>query len=174
MPAFTSFENSMTAISKRLAFAMAVPTIALSGCYLVPIAPDGTAAIYPYPYLPPQYAAAAKAGVPPTPVANGGPMPTVLQARLYPLNDIASQTGMITGTVTNMMTGKGRFQMEYKGEILAGEATRIAGDERSGVANAYGPRGTYMSCDYKMNSPYQGSGKCTVSTGAQYEVHLGS
>jgi len=73
-----------------------------------------------------------------------------------------------------MMTGKGQFQMEYKGELLAGEATRVSGDERRGVANAYGPRGTYMSCDYQMTSPFQGAGKCTMSTGAQYEVHLGT
>jgi hypothetical protein len=164
----------MLAFTKKLAFAMAVPTVTLSGCYVVPIAPDGTAAIYPYPYLPPQYAPAANAGPVPPRATSGGPMPAVLQARLYPTNDIAAQTGMITGTVTNMMTGKGQFQMEYKGELLAGEATRVSGDERRGVANAYGPRGTYMSCDYKMTSPYQGAGKCTMSTGAQYEVHLGS
>jgi len=164
----------MLATTKRLAFAMAVPTVALTGCYVVPVAPDGTAAIYPYPYLPPQYATAANAGPVPPRGTSGGPMPAVLQARLYPTNDIAAQTGMITGTVTNMMTGKGQFQMEYKGELLAGEATRVSGDERRGVANAYGPRGTYMSCDYKMTSPYQGAGKCTMSTGAQYEVHLGT
>lgn len=164
----------MLEFSKKIAFAMAVPTIALSGCYVVPIAPDGTAAIYPYPYLPPQYATAANAGALPPRVVSGAPMPAVLQARLYPTNDIASQGGMISGTVTNMMNGKGQFQMDYKGELLTGEATRVSGDDRRGVANAYGPRGTYMSCDYKMTSAYQGAGKCTMSTGAQYEVHLGS
>ena len=34
-------------------------------------------------------------------------MPKVLHARLYPENDVATQTGMVAGTVTNMMTGKG-------------------------------------------------------------------
>ncbi len=165
----------MLEFPKRIAFVMAIPTVALSGCYVVPIAGDGTA-IYPYPYpvASAPYPTPPYAAVAPPPVASGGPMPAVLQARLYPTNDIASQTGMITGTVTNMMTGKGRFQLEYKGELLAGEATRVSGDERRGVANAYGPRGTYMSCDYKLTSPYQGAGKCTMSTGAQYEVHLGS
>ena len=94
-------------------------------------------------------------------------------ARLYPINELATQTGMMTGTVTNMMNGKGQFQLDYKGELLTGEATRVSGDERSGVANAYGARGTYMSCDYKMNTPYQGAGTCTLSNGAKYEVHLG-
>ena len=100
-------------------------------------------------------------------------MPTMLNARLYPANDLATQTGMMSGTVTNMMTGKGRFQLDYRGELLTGEATRVSGDERRGVANAYGTRGTYMSCDYKMNTPYQGAGSCTLSNGAKYEVHLG-
>jgi len=153
--------------STRLATAIAAPAIVLAGCYIVPIAPDGTP-MYPVPYAPPP-----QAGVAP-PVVYGGPAPAVLQARLYPANDIAIQTGMITGTVTNMMTGKGRFQMDYKGELLSGEATRVSGDERRGVASAYGPRGTYMSCEYRMSSPYQGAGSCTMSTGAQYQVHLGS
>jgi hypothetical protein len=154
--------------AKRIAVALAVPTTMLSGCYVIPLAPDGTP-IYPLPYAPPP-----QAGIGSPPVIYGGPAPAVLQARLYPANDLATQTGMITGTVTNMMTGKGRFQMDYKGELLSGEATRVSGDERRGIASAYGPRGTYMSCEYRMNSPYQGAGTCTMSTGAQYQVHLGS
>ena len=31
---------------------------------------------------------------------------------------LATQTGMVSGTVTNMMTGKGRFQIQYAGEML--------------------------------------------------------
>ncbi len=72
-----------------------------------------------------------------------------------------------------MMTGKGRFQLVYQGETLVGEATRVPGDERGGVANAYGQRGTYMNCSYRMTTPYQGTGTCTLSTGANYSVHLG-
>jgi len=76
--------------------------------------------------------------------------------------------------VTNMMTGKGRFQLDYAGEVLVGEATRVPGDNHAGVASAYGPRGTYMNCSYRMTSPYQGAGSCKVSTGAQYQVHIGT
>jgi hypothetical protein len=159
----------MLSISKRLAATVTGATIALTGCYVVPVAPDGTT-LYPYPY---PYPAPPHAAVGPAPVVVGGPVPTVLQARLYPSNELASQTGMIAGTVTNMMTGKGRFQMDYKGELLSGEATRVSGDERRGIASAYGPRGTYMSCEYRMTSAYQGAGTCTMSTGAQYQVHLG-
>ena len=165
----------MPSVSKRLAVAVAAPALALTGCYVVPIAPDGTP-VYPYSYNTsysynaPPYAAAM---VPARPAVAGPPPAALLNARLYPVNEAATETGMMTGTVTNMMTGKGRFQLDYKGELLTGEATRVSGDERSGVANAYGSRGTYMSCEYKMSSPYQGAGLCTLSNGAKYEVHLG-
>ena len=163
----------MLSVSKRLAVAIAAPALVLTGCYVVPIAPDGTPVYpypYPYPYAVPPHAAAV---VPAPPVIAGAPMPATLQARLYPANDLATQTGMMSGTVTNMMTGKGRFQLDYKGELLSGEATRVSGDDRRGIASAYGPRGTYMNCEYRMNTPYQGAGTCTLSNGAKYEVHLG-
>jgi len=107
------------------------------------------------------------------PAPAGPAMPATLQARLYPSNEAATETGLLSGTVTNMMTGKGVFQLNYRGEILTGEATRVPGDDRRGVANAYGQRGTYMSCDYRMTTPYQGTGTCSLSTGAQYQVHIG-
>ena len=168
----------MQANAKRLSVALAVPMTMLSGCYIIPLAPDGSP-VYPLPYAPPPqagvlYAPPPQAGVASRPVAYGGPATAVLQGRLYPANDLATQTGVIIGTVTNMMTGKGRFQMDYEGELLSGEATRVSGDERRGVASAYGAQGTYMSHEYKMNTPHQGAGTCTMSTGAQYQVHLGS
>jgi hypothetical protein len=75
--------------------------------------------------------------------------------------------------VTNMMTGKGRLQLAYKGEMLTGEATRVVDDERRGVASAIGPNGTYMSCEYQLRTPVQGTGICTFSDGARYQVHIG-
>ena len=138
----------------RAAIAAAFAGVALSGCYVVPIAPDAA------------YVAPAVVAAP--------PLPAVLHARLYPSNDLATQTGMLAGTVTNTMTGKGRFQLDYKGETLVGEATRTAGDADAGVANAYGERGTYMRCTYRMTTPYQGVGTCSLSNGARYEVHLGA
>jgi len=171
VPAFLAEEIRMPSVSKRLAATVVVPALALTGCYVVPLAPDGTP-IYPYTHTAPPYTVVP---YPPAPgrVVAGAPMPTTLNARLYPTNDLATQTGMMSGTVTNLMNGKGQFQLDYRGELLTGEATRVSGDERRGVANAYGTRGTYMSCDYKMNTPYQGAGSCTLSNGAKYEVHLG-
>jgi hypothetical protein len=103
----------------------------------------------------------------------GAAQPASLQARLYPSNEVATETGMLSGTVTNMMSGKGFFQLNYKGEILSGEATRVPGDERRGLANAYGQRGMFMTCDYRMTTPYLGTGTCSLSNGAQYQVHIG-
>jgi hypothetical protein len=103
----------------------------------------------------------------------GPAMPAALQARLYPSNEVAAETGLLSGSVTNMMTGKGMFQINYRGEILTGEATRVPGDDRRGLASAYGQRGTYMSCEYRMTTPYQGTGTCNFSNGAQYQVHIG-
>jgi hypothetical protein len=146
----------------RVLIACSLAAAAVTGCYVVPVAPDGT-----------PIAAAVAVPVPPAPVY-AAPMPSVLQARLYPANEIATRTGMLAGTVTNMMTGKGRFQLDYQGELLIGEATRVPGDERAGLANAYGQRGTYMNCEYRMTTPYQGTGTCRLSTGATYQVHIGT
>lgn len=148
---------------KRLVALLA--TAGLSACYVVPVrGPDGSVLYQTYP-LPP---AVAPVGVAPSPAG-----PVVLNARLYPSNELATQTGMIVGTVTNLMTGKGRFQVNYHGEILTGEATRVSNEERRGVASAYSSRGAYMSCEYQMNTPYQGVGDCTFSDGARYQMHLG-
>ena len=169
-PAFRS-NASARGSATRLAVALAFPVLALSGCYVIPVDHHGS----------PVYAVGAPAVPPPVfqttapaPVVySGPPAPAMLNVRLYPVNDLASQTGMMTGTVTNMMSGKGRFQFDYRGELLSGEATRISGDERRGVASAYGSRGTYVSCEYQMTSPLQGAGTCSFNNGAKYQVHIG-
>jgi hypothetical protein len=174
----------MSSTSRHVLVAGALAAVGLSGCVLVPVASDGTPI---YPLAGPAYPAVAVpvptvqgpgpnylAPVPGRNAAPAGPgVPAALQARLYPSNEVATETGMLSGTVTNMMTGKGMFQLNYRGEILSGEATRVPGDDRRGIANAYGQRGTYMSCDYRMTTPYQGTGTCSLSNGAQYQVHIG-
>lgn len=145
--------------------ALALATALVSGCYVVPVrGTDGNVVYQPY-VLPP-------AGSPlPGPIAGTGPQ--VLSAKLYPANDLATPTGVVAGTVTNMMTGKGQFQVNYMGEVLTGEATRVSNDQKRGVASAFSPRGTYMSCEYQMSTPYQGAGTCTFSNGAKYQLHVG-
>ena len=151
---------------KRL-IAITAASLALSACVAVPVGPEGHLYVYP-------------PGVPPGAIPPGGPdarapqYPAALPTRLYPANEVATHTGIVTGTVTNMMTGKGRFQLNYRGETLTGEATRVEGDSRRGVASAYGSGGGYMSCEYQMNTPRQGAGTCQFSNGAKYQVHIGS
>jgi hypothetical protein len=151
----------MFGLSRKLIAVAALPLFALTGCYVVPVAPDGRPlAVYP---VPPGAAAPVPA-----------PATVVTTARLYPANDLAVQSGVLTGTVTNHLNGRGDFQLTYQGEVMSGEATRVNNDQRRGVANAYGARGTYMNCQYQMNSTTQGTGTCTMSNGARYQLHLGS
>lgn len=179
----------MSSSSRRVLVVGAVAAVSLNGCYVVPVASDGSpiypaAAVYPAIAVPtvqgpgPNFLAPVPGRSARTAAASADPagpaVPAPLQARLYPSNEVATETGMLSGTVTNMMTGKGMFQLNDRGEILSGEATRVPGDERRGIANAYGQRGTYMNCDYRMTTPYQGTGTCNLSTGAQYQVHIGS
>ena len=192
----------MLNISRRMMVLGCFAATSLGGCVVVPVASDGSP-LYPiaapaYPAVvvpvatvtpdlrpvPPRSARPMPA--PPAPASPymtpnyevpgpaGPAAPAGLQARLYPSNEIATETGMLSGTVTNMMTGKGFFQLNYRGEILSGEATRVPGDDRRGLANAYGQRGTYMTCDYRMTTPYLGTGSCSLSNGAQYQVHIGT
>ena len=150
------------------ALALIGATLIAAGCIAVPTGPDGHYVYYPLPAGPSAYPA-----TPGAPAPSAAQFPSVLQARLYPANEVASQTGVVSGTVTNMMTGKGRFQLAYQGDTLIGEATRVDGDARRGVASAYGAGGAFMSCDYQMSSPRQGAGTCNFSNGAQYRVHIG-
>ena len=156
----------------RFAVTAAFPVLVLSGCYVMPVGQDTSGNPYyvysPVPVVPTQSTPGSPLVVP------GGPMPAVLNVRLYPANDLANQTGMLTGQVTNMMTGKGRFSFNYQGETLVGEATRVANDERRGVASAYGPRGIFAQCEYQMSNSKLGAGTCTFSNGAKYEAHIGN
>jgi len=139
----------------------------LTACYVVPErTPDGSVIYQHYP-LPPVGTVA------PTAAVTGRVAPATLPVRLYPSNDMATRTGVVTGSVTNMMTGKGVFNVSYLGEVLTGEATRVSNEERRGVASAFSPRGLFMSCEYQMNTPYQGAGTCTFSNGAAYQMHIG-
>ncbi len=96
----------------------------------------------------------------------------LLQARLYPMNGVANEGGVVSGTISNLMTSKGRLQLDYRGERLAGRA-RLSADKRRGVASAYSARGVLVSCEYQMETPYEGAGTCSMSNGARYQLHIG-
>jgi hypothetical protein len=161
---------------------VACSAVSLAGCYVVPVVdPAGNIQYQHYPLppagmpLPVPQAGTPFAATYPSPYSTPvAPMPVVLNARLYPDNDLATQGGVINGTVANMMNGKGRFQLQYGSEVLTGEATRVSNDERRGIASAYGSSGSFMSCEYQMSNPRQGAGTCTFSSGARYKLHIGS
>ena len=96
-----------------------------------------------------------------------------MNARLYPANELAQPGGMAVGQVTNFLDGKGAFAVTIGGEQFSGEATRAGRSSREGIANAMGSRGGAMSCTYVLNNATQGSGQCTVNSGARYQLHLG-
>ena len=155
--------SSLTAASASAAL---VVSAALSGCYVLPIGPDGLP-VYPAPVASPHAY--------PTPAPYPSHLQAMtLQARLYPINDAAAQTGVLSGTITVTPGAKGHFQLNYRGEILTGEATRVSNEDRRGVASAFGSGGLSMSCEYQMKDMRQGAGTCSFSTGARYQVHIGA
>lgn len=153
----------------RIALAIGLQAFSLAGCYVVPVG-DNSYALY----IPSHPPAPIPSQIAPQHPQGHPSQPRVLHARLYPDNELATQTGMVSGTVTNMMTGKGRFQVQYSGEVLTGEATRVSGEDRKGIASAYGPTGSFMSCEYQMHTAMQGAGTCMFSNGAKYKLHVGN
>jgi len=137
-----------------------------TACVVVPVGPDGR----PYSSYP-AYPAGSTLAV--APYVAPAPTIAVMNARLYPANDLAQPGGMAVGQVTNFLDGKGAFSVTIAGELFNGEATRSGRTSREGVANAMGARGGTLSCTYVLNNPTQGSGQCSVNTGARYQLHLG-
>lgn len=127
---------------------------ALTGCYVVPIQPTPTTVVH----------------VPaPAPQA-----PLTFSARLYPANEQAAAFGTVMAVVTNDLNGRGHFSTNISGESFSGEATRVAGSPRDGMANGVGNRGGYINCHYSMNSATLGTGNCRLSSGAAFTMHIGS
>ena len=148
-------------------FVAALGAAALAtACVVVPVGPDGR----PYTNYP-TYPVGSTLAV--APLAPPAPSIAVMNARLYPANELAQAGGMAVGQVTNFLDGKGAFTVTIGGEQFSGEATRGGRSARDGIANAMGSRGSSMSCNYVLNNATQGSGQCTVNNGARYQLHLG-
>ena len=147
----------------RILSALALGAASLTtGCIVVPLNADGT---YAYP----------TGAAPQAPVVLPAPTSQTLPVRLYPTNQAATSSGMIAGSVTNHLNGRGTFTLNVGDETMSGEATRSGGSSaRTGVANAYGARGSYANCRYTMNTATQGTGSCTFSNGGQYQLHIGT
>lgn len=136
--------------------ALALAAVGLTGCYVVPIQPP------PGPAQP-----AAVVAAPP-------PASATFTARLYPSNDLAAPYGVVMGQVTSDLHGRGVLSATIGGEYFNGEATRMAGSAREGVANAAGNRGAYLNCRYQMRSDTLGVGTCRLNNGAVFNMHVGN
>ena len=164
--------------------ASAVMLGTLTGCYVVPIDPS-------HPPLAGQPVVVSRHGA--APVLAPHPVPAMLQARLYPLNETAGKMGPVSATVSDWVKGHATFAVNLAGEQLSGEASRVAtgypgfgrvhrevyGDGRMpngqrGIASAAGSRGTYVNCEYALADTYRGTGVCLFSNGASYQLHFGS
>jgi hypothetical protein len=141
-------------------FGLLAVASSLTACYVVPINHPS----YPQPHSPNQ---------PIQPIVIAPPAPVNLGARLYPTNDQANPYGVLVAAVTNDLNGRGQFSVNIGGESFVGEATRIS-NSRSGTANGAGNRGNYIRCSYQMNSTTQGTGRCEMSNGAVFSMHVGS
>jgi len=130
--------------------AATLASLTLSGCYVVPIDMRQPAV---FPQVAPQ------------------PVPAVLHARLYPLNETAGKMGALTATVTDHANGHAVFTVPAAGELLQGEASRL--DGKRGIASAAGPKGTYVKCEYALAAHNRGTGACLFSNGARYQLHFG-
>ena len=140
------------------AFTATLCAAALTGCYVVPMDPRTGQPVMP----------------PPTATVGSTATPVTFPARLYPANDLASRYGMVNATVSNDLHGRGTFNAVINGEAFVGEATRKSGSARAGVASGAGNRGSYLSCEYTLNTATQGTGQCKLSDGAVFNMHLGN
>lgn len=167
---------------------VAVPLLAaaaLTACVVVPLDPKTG---QPY----------GQASQPPVVVvqqsASATPQLQAVQVRLYPVNETARSAGILQATVIESGTGRGSFVVNYQGQTLQGEATRVdrnypgfgqimsqvqggvnwggAAGQR-GIANAANSSNS-MRCEYLFTSPGQGTGACVVSDGSRYQIHFGS
>ncbi len=160
----------------------------LSACVVLPIDPRTG---LPYPGQFPDGGSRTTVVMPPAPSV--APQPSVLTARLYPINAEANQGGLLTAVVIDSHGGRGTITLSYRGDTLQGEATRVDGNHagfgrihnevlgvasraysgQRGIANAFGGRGINAQCEYVMTAPSQGTGACLFSDGARYQLHFG-
>ncbi|HET9821727.1 MAG TPA: hypothetical protein VFQ16_07865 [Burkholderiaceae bacterium] len=161
----------------------------LTACVVVPIDPRTG---QPYPLPPPADGPRTTVVLPPMPTTPAGP--SLITARLYPLNETATQGGMLNAMIVDAHTGRGTITVGYRGDTLQGEATRVDGSYAAfgrvhaevlggtprasggqrGIANAYGAKGVSAQCEYLMTAPSQGTGVCLFSDGAKYQIHFGA
>jgi hypothetical protein len=180
-------------LSLPSALKLGVPLLAaaaLSACVIVPVDPKTG---QPYPTQSPPVVVVQQQPAQSAPQSSA-PQWTALNARLYPVNDAARTAGPVVATVIDNGTGRGSFTLNYLGQSLQGEATRVdrnypgfgqimsqvqgghgwgqAAGQR-GIANA-ASSSVSMRCEYLFTAPGQGTGACLMSDGARFQIHFGN
>jgi hypothetical protein len=174
--------------------ALATAVLGLSACVIVPLDPKTGQPYATHPPIQPQVVVVQQSPNHAAPGASIATAANVLTARLYPVNDAARAGGVLYSTTTDSGQGRGNFTINYLGQTLQGEATRVdrnyagfgqvlgqvlggnqwhTANGQRGIANAAGP-GASMRCEYLFTSANQGTGACVISDGARYQVHFGS
>ncbi len=163
---------------------------ALSACVVVPMDPKTG---QPYGHAPQPQVVVVQQPPPAAATQPVAPQWTTVSARLYPVNDAARSAGLLQAMVIDNGTGRGSFTVNYLGQALQGEATRVDRNYPgfgqvlqqvqggSGWAQASGQRGianaanasNSMRCEYLFTAPGQGTGACVMSDGARYQIHFG-
>lgn len=103
---------------------------ALSGCYVIPI---------DYPPIGGHPVAVTAPGARPVAIPGPQPVPTTLQARLYPLNETAGKMGALMATVTDNVNGHATFSLSHAGDVLQGRS--VQGGSRLPRIRQRPPRG---------------------------------
>jgi hypothetical protein len=190
----TSLASSGRVLSRvALAALTAAGVATVAACVAVPVdLRTGQPVAWPQPA---NAAAAGQAPVAPLapPALATPPMPAVYTARMYPLNEIANRAGLLTAVVTDAHGGRGTFSLNYLGDAMQGEASRVEPNHPGfgrvhrealgagvaqvqgprGIANAVGARGISAQCEYVLSGPSRGTGACVFSDGARYQLHFG-
>ena len=169
----------------------AAAVLSLAACVAVPVDPR-TGLPVAWPQAQPTAQGQAAAVSPP--VSPGPPAPVVYTARLYPVNDVANRAGMLTAVVTDGHGGRGTFALNYLGDAMQGEASRVEANYPGfgrvmrdalgsapdpqlrgprGIASASGLRGVSAQCEYVLSGPGRGTGACVFSDGARYQLYFG-
>lgn len=112
-------------------------------------------------------------------------------ASLYPANDVAAASGVLTARYMSYGAGHGEIEVTAAdGEVLKGEYSLVRGGGMSfgvifgkayssmttpggspGQASLFGTRGTTMQCEfYNDNFSGHGYGGCQSSKGAIYRI----
>lgn len=181
-------------VGPRAYTAALLASLALSACVVVPLDPK-TGQPYPYPYATQQMSSGPSVVVLPQAQSQAIAAPSILNGRLYPVSEQARASGVINAVAVDLGNGRSTFNVNYLGQTLQGESTRVdrnfpgfgrilsqvqggynwagvAGQR--GIANAASGTGTSMQCEFVMTNTSQGVGACVMSDGAKYQLHFGA